>query len=247
MNILISNDDGIRAEGIARLAAAALPFGRVYVAAPQSQCSGMSQKLTIRGTLAVEQADFPVPVEAAWAVGGSPADCVKAAVKALVPCRPDVVLTGVNQGWNAGLDIAYSGTIGAALEGVMNGIPAIAFSAREFCDPGAMEVYLPRVLQELLQALPKPGTLWNVNFPDCAPPARASCAAAFRPRAASMTTNMTGPKARFPSACRTRGRSSAGKAATSTPFCTAMSPSARSAVRFSEYLRQNRRNQPCMM
>lgn len=66
MNILISNDDGIRAEGIARLAAAALPFGRVYVAAPQSQCSGMSQKLTIRGTLAVEQADFPVPVEAAW-------------------------------------------------------------------------------------------------------------------------------------------------------------------------------------
>ena len=87
MNVLISNDDGIRAEGIARLAAAALPFGRVYV---------------------------------------------------------------------------------AALEGVMNGIPAIAFSAREFCDPGAMEVYLPRVLQELLQALPKPGTLWNVNFPDCA-------------------------------------------------------------------------------
>lgn len=87
MNILISNDDGIRAEGIARLAAAALPFGRVYV---------------------------------------------------------------------------------AALEGVMNGIPAIAFSAREFCDPGTMEVYLPRVLQELLQALPKPGTLWNVNFPDCA-------------------------------------------------------------------------------
>lgn len=87
MNILISNDDGIRAEGIARLAAAALPFDRVYV---------------------------------------------------------------------------------AALEGVMNGIPAIAFSAREFCDPGAMEVYLPRVLQELLQALPKPGTLWNVNFPDCA-------------------------------------------------------------------------------
>ena len=67
MNILISNDDGIRAEGIARLAAAALPFGRVYVAAPQSQCSGMSQKLTIRGALAVEQADFPVPVEAAWA------------------------------------------------------------------------------------------------------------------------------------------------------------------------------------
>ena len=243
MNILISNDDGIRAEGIARLAAAALPFGRVYVAAPQSQCSGMSQKLTIRGTLAVEQADFPVPVEAAWAVGGTPADCVKAAVKALVPCRPDVVLTGVNQGWNAGLDIAYSGTIGAALEGVMSGIPAIAFSAREFCDPGAMEVYLPRCRR--FRSPGRSGT--STSRTVLRPPARASCAAASRPRAASMTTNMTGPKARFPSACRTRGRSSAGKAATSTPFCTAMSPSARSAVRFSEYLRQNRRNQPCMM
>ena len=168
MNLLISNDDGIRSEGIARLAAAALPFGRVFVAAPQSQCSGMSQKLTIRGELAVERAAFPVPVEAAWAVGGTPADCVKAAVKALVPCRPDVVLTGVNQGWNAGFDIAYSGTVGAALEGVMNGIPAIAFSAKEFCDPSILETYLPRVLEQLLRELPGPGTLWNVNFPDCA-------------------------------------------------------------------------------
>ena len=248
MNILISNDDGIRAEGIARLAAAALPFGRVYVAAPQSQCSGMSQKLTIRGTLAVEQADFPVPVEAAWAVVGTPADCVKAAVKALVPCRPDVVLTGVNQGWNAGLDIAYSGTIGAALEGVMNGIPAIAFSAREFCDPGAMEVYLPRVLQELLQALPKPGTLWNVNFPDCA---ASACKGILRGRVPAACSFYDNEYDRAEGALSIRvsnpGRSSAGKAATSTPFCTAMSPSARSAVRFSEYLRQNRRNQPCMM
>ena len=77
MNILISNDDGIRAEGIARLAAAALPFGRVFVAAPDTQCSGMSQKLTIRGELSVTEAPFPVPVEAAWTVGGTPADCVR--------------------------------------------------------------------------------------------------------------------------------------------------------------------------
>ena len=78
--ILIANDDGIGAEGIARLAAAALPFGRVFVAAPDTQCSGMSQKLTIRGELSVTEAPFPVPVEAAWAVGGTPADCVKAAI-----------------------------------------------------------------------------------------------------------------------------------------------------------------------
>ena len=167
MNILISNDDGIRAEGIARLAAAALPFGRVYVAAPQSQCSGMSQKLTIRGTLAVEQADFPVPVEAAWAVGGTPADCVKAAVKALVPCRPDVVLTGVNQGWNAGLDIAYSGTVAAAIEAVLNGIPAIAFSAQHDGSYDVTDRYILDIARELLAAPLAPGEIWNVNFPGC--------------------------------------------------------------------------------
>ena len=163
MNILISNDDGIRAEGIA-----ALPFGRVYVAAPQSQCSGMSQKLTIRGTLAVEQADFPVPVEAAWAVGGTPADCVKAAVKALVPCRPDVVLTGVNQGWNAGLDIAYSGTVGAAMEALINGIPAIAFSSQHDGSSDVTDKYLVPVIEELLSSPIGRGEIWNVNFPGCA-------------------------------------------------------------------------------
>ena len=84
MNILISNDDGIRAEGIARLAAAALPFGRVYVAAPQSQCSGMSQKLTIFGEIAVERAVFPAPVQEAWAIGGTPADCVQTAIRVLL-------------------------------------------------------------------------------------------------------------------------------------------------------------------
>ena len=73
--ILIANDDGIGAEGIARLAAAALPFGRVFVAAPDTQCSGMSQKLTIRGELSVTEAPFPVPVEAAWAACGLRQGC----------------------------------------------------------------------------------------------------------------------------------------------------------------------------
>ena len=167
-NILIANDDGIGAEGIARLTAAALPFGRVFVAAPSSQCSGMSQKLTLRGELPVTEAPFPVPVEAAWAIGGTPADCVKAAIKALLPVRPDVVLTGINRGYNAGFDIAYSGTVGAALEAVMNGVPAIAFSAHENGDPGALEAYLPVVLKELLTRPAEPGCVWNVNFPDCA-------------------------------------------------------------------------------
>ena len=82
--------------------------------------------------------------------------------------RPDVVLTGINRGYNAGFDIAYSGTVGAALEAVMNGVPAIAFSARENGNPGAAEAYLPVVLEALLARPAEPGRVWNVNFPDCA-------------------------------------------------------------------------------
>ena len=227
--ILIANDDGIGAEGIARLAAAALPFGRVFVAAPDTQCSGMSQKLTIRGELSVTEAPFPVPVEAAWAVGGTPADCVKAAIKALLPVRLDVVLTGINRGYNAGFDIAYSGTVGAALEAVMNGVPAIAFSARENGNPGAAEAYLPVVLEALLARPAEPGRVWNVNFPDCA---AAYCTAERRQRAASMTMTMFAPATHFPSASRIPARTDAKKAATSMQSCTDMFPLEQSEVRF---------------
>ena len=85
-----------------------------------------------------------------------------------MPVRLDVVLTGINRGYNAGFDIAYSGTVGAALEAVMNGVPAIAFSARENGNPSAAEAYLPVVLEALLARPAEPGRVWNVNFPDCA-------------------------------------------------------------------------------
>ena len=165
--ILIANDDGIGAEGIARLAAAALPFGRVFVAAPDTQCSGMSQKLTIRGELSVTEAPFPVPVEAAWAVGGTPADCVKVALHALLDFRPDVVLSGVNDGMNAGHDVCYSGTVGAATEAALNGIHTIAFSMGKASAVDVAEQNLPAMLEELLFAPLNPGELWNVNFPPC--------------------------------------------------------------------------------
>ena len=128
LKILIANDDGIRSEGIAKLARAAASFGTVWVAAPEHQCSGMSVRLTIseKSQMAVYRYDFPVPVEAAWSVDGTPADCVKVALNALLPFRPDIVLSGINDGLNAGLDVAYSGTIGAATEAAMHGVPAIA-------------------------------------------------------------------------------------------------------------------------
>ncbi len=99
----------------------------------------------------------------------------------------------------------------------MNGIPAIAFSAREFCDPGAMEVYLPRVLQELLQALPKPGTLWNVNFPDCAASACKGILRGRVPAACSFYDNEYDRRRAFHPRVKSRPGADAKKAATSTP------------------------------
>ncbi len=177
LKILIANDDGIRSEGIAKLARAAASFGTVWVAAPEHQCSGMSVRLTIseKSQMAVYRYDFPVPVEAAWSVDGTPADCVKVALNALLPFRPDIVLSGINDGLNAGLDVAYSGTIGAATEAAMHGVPAIAFSMRDGKSFDVTDHYLCSVLGELLEkplGRAKSGT-------STSPPVRSATAAAF--------------------------------------------------------------------
>ena len=167
--ILIANDDGIRSEGIARLARAAAQYGEVWVCAPEHQCSGMSVRLTISASseLAVYRYDFPAAVNAAWSIDGTPADCVKIALRALLPLRPDIVLSGINDGMNAGLDVCYSGTIGAATEAAMHGIPAIAFSMRDGTSFEVTDQYLSPILGELLEKPLAPGELWNVNFPTC--------------------------------------------------------------------------------
>lgn len=165
MNILIANDDGIHAPGIEKLAAIAAKFGRVWVAAPASQCSGMSHRLTIFRNLPVEEVDFPIPVEAAWKIGGTPADCVKLAITTLMPAKPDIVLSGINKGYNGGHDIAYSGTIGAAMEGLINNIPAIAVSNDFDSDFSTIDAYLEGILADLLAQPPSLTEIWNVNFP----------------------------------------------------------------------------------
>ena len=152
LKILIANDDGIRSEGIAKLARAAASFGTVWVAAPEHQCSGMSVRLTIseKSQMAVYRYD-----------------CVKVALNALLPFRPDIVLSGINDGLNAGLDVAYSGTIGAATEAAMHGVPAIAFSMRDGKSFDVTDHYLCSVLGELLEKPLGRGEIWNVNFPTC--------------------------------------------------------------------------------
>lgn len=164
-NILVVNDDGIEAEGLRKLAEAALRFGRVWVAAPHSQCSAVSQKISVFERVTVTPCAFPVPVEAAWSVQGTPADCVKVALRRLLPVRPDLVVSGVNNGYNAGFDIAYSGTVGAAMEALMQGIPAIAFSKGYNSSFEITETYLPLLLEDLMLAPPERHEMWNVNFP----------------------------------------------------------------------------------
>ena len=166
MKILIVNDDSVSAPGIAWLARAAAKFGEVWVAAPAEQCSALSQKLTLRELISVENVlDFPAPVRGAWRIGGTPVDCVKVALEHLLEEKPDVVLSGINNGFNAGQDIAYSGTLGAAFEAQRLGVPAIAFSAAADKFLEAMEPHLLPLLEELLEKRPEPDSVWNVNFP----------------------------------------------------------------------------------
>ena len=166
MKILIVNDDSIHAPGIAVLARHAARLGDVYVVAPEEQCSAMSQKLTIRENLIIKPyPDFPASVKGAWSVSGTPVDCVKVALCYILEEKPDLVLSGVNNGYNVGFDTAYSGTVGAALEAVRSGLPAIALSTAHERHLEAVEPHLLPVIRELLEEPLAAGELWNVNFP----------------------------------------------------------------------------------
>lgn len=165
MKILVVNDDGINSKGIVKLAALASRFGEVKVVAPAEQCSGMSQKLTINSDIELRRVDFPLKEIEAYSLTGTPADCVKIGLKYVMSEKPDWVFSGINNGANTGYDIAYSGTIGGAMEGLMNHVPSIAYSSckADFFDD--IDAFIYPVTEELL-ALPKPvSEIWNVNFP----------------------------------------------------------------------------------
>ena len=166
-NILITNDDGIRAGGIVRLARAAAAFGTVWVAAPEEQRSGGSHSITLHSAVDVYPADFPVPGVKAFLCSGTPADCVRLGCTVLLPERPDVVLSGINFGYNAATDIQYSATAGAAFEGAFQGCLSIAFSEGNNGYAEVADRYLPELLAELLCEQPCDNEIINVNFPGC--------------------------------------------------------------------------------
>ena len=134
MNILISNDDGIYAPGVRALAEALSDSShRITGVCPDRERSATGHALTLQEPLRVDQISgvYPAGIEA-WACSGTPSDTVKLALDALLSDRPDLVLSGINRGANLGTDVLYSGTVSAAMEGVLEGIPSIAFSLTSF-------------------------------------------------------------------------------------------------------------------
>ncbi len=165
--ILISNDDGINASGIIRLAKAAKKYGEVWVVAPDFQRSGASHSINLHNHIDVYKTDFPVSDVKAFSTTGTPADCVRLGVLSIMPEKPDIVLSGINFGYNAGSDVQYSGTVGAAMEAIFQGIPAISFS--EGTNDGYIitDMYLDTILEEVLNYSHNLCGIVNVNFPTC--------------------------------------------------------------------------------
>ncbi len=169
MNILITNDDGIEADGIVRLTKVAREFGEVWVVAPESQRSAASHSITLRDAIDIYPAvDFPIDGIKAFACSGTPGDCVRVGGLSVMPIRPDVVLSGINYGYNAASDIQYSATCGAAFEAAFQGCHAIALSEGACDCHEVTDKYLRQVLTELIDSPLEAGYIHNVNFPGCA-------------------------------------------------------------------------------
>ncbi|MBR1669701.1 MAG: 5'/3'-nucleotidase SurE [Butyrivibrio sp.] len=165
--ILITNDDGITSDGIVRLARATLELGEVWVVAPALQMSAASHSITLRDPLDVYPHDFPVPGVKAFSVSGTPADCVRVGSLAVMPDKPDVVLSGINYGYNMATDIQYSATAGAAFEASFQGIHAVALSEAMSDRHYATDEYLLPLLKEALSMELDFGEIININFPEC--------------------------------------------------------------------------------
>jgi 5'-nucleotidase len=165
MNILISNDDGFQAPGIVALFEALKDLGRVEVVAPEHNNSAKSNALTLHSPLYVHQAGNGFRY-----VNGTPADCVHIALTGLLDYKPDLVVSGINNGANMGDDTIYSGTVGAAMEGYLFGVPAIAFSQvdKGWAHIEAAAAKARELVQQLVAQQQLGGEPWllNVNIPN---------------------------------------------------------------------------------
>lgn len=167
--ILITNDDGIGADGIRKLAEIAREFGEVTVIAPDAQRSAASHQCIFNRPLILKEYDFGANGIQAYTLDGMPADCARVGILAVMDRKPDVVLSGINHGYNISSDIQYSGTVGAALEAAFLGVHAIAVSYGNsaFDATDIVDRYLPGLLDEYMEKPLPANRIWNINIPDC--------------------------------------------------------------------------------
>jgi 5'-nucleotidase len=166
VRILVTNDDGIKAEGIKQLVSALKSLGEIYVIAPESEKSACGHGITVHHPIKVKKIYFSQDIEA-WSVSGTPADCVKLGITTLLKVKPDIVVSGINKGPNLGTDVLYSGTVSGAIEGILHGIPAMAISLNSFSseDFTGAKIVAQKLCQEMLNKNLAPDTLLNVNVP----------------------------------------------------------------------------------
>jgi len=167
--ILLTNDDGIYAPGLAALERELEKLGDVYVVSPATEQSGVGHSITYLSPLIVKEL-FSGRQRRGWAVEGSPADCVKIGIFEFCPRLPDLVVSGINAGLNAGINVLYSGTVAAAIEGAFFGITSIAVSL-EFSELGRFEeaaALARKVIERILAQGRPPGQLYNLNIPTAA-------------------------------------------------------------------------------
>ena len=170
--ILVSNDDGIAAPGVRRLIDFLLPLDvDIICVCPLYPQSGKSMAITVNEALRITRADDyrGVPM---YAVNGTPVDCIKLAHHNILPRQPQMVVSGINHGSNSGINLIYSGTMGAAMEGCVMGVPSVGFSLTNHsmkADFAPCQQFVERICRDiLLKGLPE-GVCLNVNIPDCTP------------------------------------------------------------------------------
>lgn len=165
--ILVTNDDSIYAKGIASLIDAVKDLGEVLVVAPEKPQSGMGHAITVNKPLRLRKSDRYPGVEA-YTCSGTPVDCVKLAIYEILHKRPDIIVSGINHGANYATNVLYSGTMSAAVEGALEGIPSIGFSLLDHApdaDFDASKYYAERITNEVLKNGLTKGVCLNVNIP----------------------------------------------------------------------------------
>lgn len=165
--ILVTNDDGVFAPGIKFLTSVAKKYGKVIVVAPDKPQSGMGHAITINSTIRIQKTNYH-DVDQEFACNGTPVDCVKMAVNNLLKARPDLVLSGINHGSNSSINVIYSGTMSAAVEGALEGSPSIGFSLCDYsieADFTQAKNYIEKIIESALKDKMQKGVCLNVNIP----------------------------------------------------------------------------------